>query len=129
MKKLIASLVLGLSLGLGVFGAASVASAQTAPAAATAPARPAWGFLEAVETFGTNVGVGCFQRIGWPCRRLIGLNPVGLDRGLGPRQSGSGAPLPTCTGSAVVAVVAVGPGGRAGIGGSGALRGARRPHE
>jgi Amt family ammonium transporter len=41
MKKLIASLALGLSLGLGVFGAASVATAQTAPAAVTAPAAEA----------------------------------------------------------------------------------------
>ena len=38
MKKLLATLALGLSLGWGVFGAASVASAQTAaaPAAVTA---------------------------------------------------------------------------------------------
>jgi ammonium transporter, Amt family len=38
MKKLLATLALGLSLGFGVFGAASVATAQTAPAAVTAPA-------------------------------------------------------------------------------------------
>jgi Amt family ammonium transporter len=38
MKKLLATLALGLSLGLGVFGTASVATAQTAPAAVTAPA-------------------------------------------------------------------------------------------
>jgi Amt family ammonium transporter len=41
MKKLLATLALGLSLGFGVFGAASVATAQTAPAAVTAPAAPA----------------------------------------------------------------------------------------
>jgi Amt family ammonium transporter len=45
MKKLLATLALGLSLGLGVFGTASVASAQTAsataPAAVTAPAAEA----------------------------------------------------------------------------------------
>ena len=38
MKKLLASLALGLTLGLGFLGTASVASAQTAPAAVTAPA-------------------------------------------------------------------------------------------
>jgi Amt family ammonium transporter len=38
MKKLLATLALGLSLGWGVFGATSVATAQTAPAAVTAPA-------------------------------------------------------------------------------------------
>jgi Amt family ammonium transporter len=38
MKKLLATLALGLSLGLGLFGTASVATAQTAPAAAMAPA-------------------------------------------------------------------------------------------
>jgi len=36
MKKFLATLALGLSLGLGVFGTASVATAQTAPAAAVA---------------------------------------------------------------------------------------------
>ncbi|PUE12678.1 ammonium transporter [Limnohabitans sp. T6-20] len=41
MKKLLATLALGLSLGFGVFGAASVATAQTAPAAVTAPAAEA----------------------------------------------------------------------------------------
>ena len=41
MKKLLATLALGLSLGWGVFGAASVATAQTAPAAVTAPAAEA----------------------------------------------------------------------------------------
>jgi ammonium transporter, Amt family len=41
MKKLLATLALGLSLGLGVFGAASVATAQTAPAAVTTPAAEA----------------------------------------------------------------------------------------
>ena len=41
MKKLLATLALGLSLGLGVFGTASVATAQTAPAAVTAPAAEA----------------------------------------------------------------------------------------
>ena len=41
MKKLLATLALGLSLGLGVFGAASLATAQTAPAAVTAPAAEA----------------------------------------------------------------------------------------
>ncbi|WP_396439726.1 ammonium transporter [Limnohabitans sp.] len=41
MKKFLATLALGLSLGLGVFGTASVATAQTAPTAATAPATPA----------------------------------------------------------------------------------------
>ena len=42
MKKLLATLALGLSLGLGVFGTASVATAQTAaPAAVTAPAADA----------------------------------------------------------------------------------------
>ena len=42
MKKLLATLALGLSLGLGVFGTASVANAQTAaPAAVTAPAAEA----------------------------------------------------------------------------------------
>jgi Amt family ammonium transporter len=41
MKKLLAILALGLSLGLGALGTASVATAQTAPAAATAPATPA----------------------------------------------------------------------------------------
>ncbi|MCE2781645.1 ammonium transporter [Limnohabitans sp.] len=41
MKKLFATLALGLSLGLGVFGVASVATAQTAPAAVTAPAAEA----------------------------------------------------------------------------------------
>jgi ammonium transporter, Amt family len=45
MKKLLATLALGLSLGFGVFGAASVATAQTTPAAApaavTAPAAEA----------------------------------------------------------------------------------------
>ena len=41
MKKLLATLALGLSLGLGLFGAASVATAQTAPAAATAAAAEA----------------------------------------------------------------------------------------
>jgi Amt family ammonium transporter len=38
MKKLLATLALGLSLGLGVFGAASVATAQTAAPAAAAKA-------------------------------------------------------------------------------------------
>ncbi|WP_396430678.1 ammonium transporter, partial [Limnohabitans sp.] len=38
MKKLLATLALGLTLGFGVFGAASVATAQTAPAAVSAPA-------------------------------------------------------------------------------------------
>ncbi len=38
MKKLLATLALGLSLGWGVFGTASVATAQTAPAAVAAPA-------------------------------------------------------------------------------------------
>ena len=37
MKKLLATLALGLSLGFGVFGTASVATAQTAPAAVAAP--------------------------------------------------------------------------------------------
>ena len=41
MKKFLATLALGLSLGLGVFGTASVATAQTAPAAVTAPAAEA----------------------------------------------------------------------------------------
>jgi len=41
MKKLLATLALGLSLGFGVFGAASVATAQTAPPAVTAPAAEA----------------------------------------------------------------------------------------
>jgi ammonium transporter, Amt family len=41
MKKLLATLALGLSLGLGVFGTASVATAQTAPAAVAAPAAEA----------------------------------------------------------------------------------------
>ena len=45
MKKLLATLALGLSLGFGVFGTASVATAQTAPASApaamTAPAAEA----------------------------------------------------------------------------------------
>ncbi|MBP8149451.1 MAG: ammonia channel protein, partial [Limnohabitans sp.] len=41
MKKLLATLALGLSLGLGVFGTASVATAQTTPAAVTAPAADA----------------------------------------------------------------------------------------
>ena len=45
MKKLLATLALGLSLGFGVFGTASVATAQTAPATApaavTAPAADA----------------------------------------------------------------------------------------
>ena len=41
MKKLLATLALGLSLGWGVFGAASVATAQTAPTAVTAPAAEA----------------------------------------------------------------------------------------
>jgi Amt family ammonium transporter len=41
MKKLLALLALGLTLGLGFLGAASVASAQTAPAAVTAPAADA----------------------------------------------------------------------------------------
>ncbi len=41
MKKLLATLALGLTLGLGVFGTASVATAQTAPAAVTAPATEA----------------------------------------------------------------------------------------
>lgn len=41
MKKLLATLALGLTLGLGLFGAASVATAQTAPAAATAAAAEA----------------------------------------------------------------------------------------
>ena len=41
MKKLLASLALGLTLGLGLFGTASVATAQTAPAAVTAPAAKA----------------------------------------------------------------------------------------
>jgi Amt family ammonium transporter len=41
MKKLLATLALGLSLGFGVFGTASVATAQTAPAAVTAPAAEA----------------------------------------------------------------------------------------
>jgi len=41
MKKLLVTLALGLSLGFGVFGAASVATAQTAPAAVTAPAAEA----------------------------------------------------------------------------------------
>ena len=41
MKKLLASLALGLSLGFGLLGAGSVAMAQTAPAAVTAPAADA----------------------------------------------------------------------------------------
>ena len=41
MKKLLASLALGLTLGLGLFGTASVVTAQTAPAAVTAPAAKA----------------------------------------------------------------------------------------
>ena len=41
MKKLLASLALGLTLGLGFLGTASVATAQTAPAAVTAPAAKA----------------------------------------------------------------------------------------
>ncbi len=41
MKKLLASLALGLTLGLGFLGTATVASAQTAPAAVTAPAADA----------------------------------------------------------------------------------------
>ena len=41
MKKFLATLALGLSLGLGVFGTASVATAQTAPASVTAPAAEA----------------------------------------------------------------------------------------
>jgi Amt family ammonium transporter len=42
MKKFLATLALGLSLGLGLFGTASVATAQTAaPAAVTAPAAEA----------------------------------------------------------------------------------------
>ncbi|MFM7001947.1 MAG: ammonium transporter, partial [Limnohabitans sp.] len=41
MKKLLASLALGLSLGFGLLGAGSVAVAQTAPAAVTAPAADA----------------------------------------------------------------------------------------
>jgi len=41
MKKLLATLALGLSLGLGLFGTASVATAQTAPPAVTAPAAEA----------------------------------------------------------------------------------------
>jgi len=41
MKKLLATLALGLTLGLGLFGTASVATAQTAPAAATAAAAEA----------------------------------------------------------------------------------------
>jgi len=55
MKKLLATLALGLSLGLGLFGAASVATAQTAPAAASAvaadakPAEAAPAAAEAAE--------------------------------------------------------------------------------
>jgi len=41
MKKLFATLALGLSLGLGLFGTTSLATAQTAPAAVTAPAAEA----------------------------------------------------------------------------------------
>ena len=41
MKKFLVTLALGLSLGWGVFGTASVATAQTAPAAAAAPAAEA----------------------------------------------------------------------------------------
>jgi Amt family ammonium transporter len=41
MKKFLATLALGLSLGLGVLGMASVATAQTAPAAVAAPAAEA----------------------------------------------------------------------------------------
>ena len=41
MKKLLASLALGVTLGLGLFSTATVATAQTAPAAVTAPAADA----------------------------------------------------------------------------------------
>jgi len=41
MKNFLVTLALGLSLGLGVFGTVSVATAQTAPAAVTAPAAEA----------------------------------------------------------------------------------------
>jgi len=41
MKKLLATLALGLSLGFGVFGTASVATPQTVPVAVTAPAAEA----------------------------------------------------------------------------------------